>query len=204
MLKNLVAMAMMASVAIAPSQVFAATPEPVSQDVTSVAGVYLLDDFSVTADSSSVGFNVVLRRNEDGTFSQTVTDISEPVAIPYASVEGSLDWALFHLEFEDWENSRGDLKYFVAADEPLMHIYADEVFLEIANRLLDKDDRTLYRESIDEPVNGLTRLTMPLAYNVNTRNESVLYMGFKNVSIRTIYGETGSFVNVSQNIYEGT
>ena len=72
----------------------------------------------VTPEQLSDGVTVVLTKNEDGTFEQTIFYDTDLAAIPQpmATSDGELEWAIFHLGFNDWNDDTGRLYFTISAD----------------------------------------------------------------------------------------
>lgn len=81
-----------------PVQVSAAIPEMME-----------IQEINVTTEELADGITVLMTRNADGTYSQSVYSREESIVVPRAADDGVIDWAKFHLGFRNWENNCGDL-----------------------------------------------------------------------------------------------
>ena len=79
----------------------------------------LLPEIEVTAAQLSDGITVLLTRNDDNTYTQTIYTNPADVPMLLATADGVIDWAEFHLGFKDWTNYSNELYFNVSSDEPL-------------------------------------------------------------------------------------
>ena len=155
-----------------------------------------LDDIEVTPEQMADGMTIVLIKNEDGTFEQRVcydTDF-ESIPQPMAAADGELEWASFHLGFNDWNDDTGRLYFTIAADEPMSKVTGN-AYVKSTSFLRPK---TFYSDSFDKKLNGSMNTSRTLKDNVDTGDVEKVRVGFSNVVLVTIADEKGYFSNTSQ------
>ena len=155
-----------------------------------------IDDIEVTSEQLSDGVTVVLTKNEDGTFEQTVscdTDIAS-IPQPMATADGELEWAAFHLGFNDWNDDTGRLYFTISADEPMSKVKGN-AYVQSTSILFPA---TYYSDSFDEALGGSMNTSCTLKDNVDTGDEDKVRVGFSSVVLTTVANEKGYFSNTSQ------
>lgn len=155
-----------------------------------------IDDIEVTSEQLSDGVTVVLTKNDDGTFDQTVccdTDLAF-IPQPMATADGELEWAKFHLGFVDWNNDTGRFYFTISADEPMSKVTGN-AYVKSTSILFPS---TYYSDSFAKKLNGSMNTSRTLQEDVNTGEEEKVRIGFSNVVLVTTAGEKGYFSNTSQ------
>ena len=155
-----------------------------------------IDDIEVTPEQLSDGVTVVLTKNNDGAFEQTVYYDTDPASIPQpmATADGELEWAKFHLGFVDWNDDTGRLYFTISADEPMSKVTGN-AYVESTSILFPE---TYYSDSFNKKLNGSMNTSRTLQEDVNTGDEEKVRVGFSSVILSTVAGEKGYFSNTSQ------
>lgn len=162
-----------------------------------------IQDIEVSIDQLSDGVTVLLTRNEDGTFDQTVfyddvvfseDIIADNVNQTRATADGVLEWATFHVGFNNWNNDTGRLYYTVSADEPMYNI-TGSAYVKSTSILFPT---TYYSSSFSSLLYGYTTASRVLDDDVDTGDEDKVRVGFSSVTMNTVAGETAYFGSGSQ------
>lgn len=155
-----------------------------------------IDDIEVTAEQLADGVTVVLSKTEDGTFEQAVyydTDFGS-IPQPMATADGELEWAAFHLGFNDWNADTGRLYFTISADEPMSKVTGN-AYVKSTSVLFPA---TYYSDSFNKKLNGSMNTSRTLQEDVDTGDEDKVRVGFSGVILVTVAGEKGYFSNASQ------
>lgn len=172
------------------------TLAPTTSTMAAESQVIEIDDIEVTPEQLSDGVTVVLTKNEDGTFEQTVfydTNIAS-IPQPMATADGILEWAAFHLGFNDWNDDTGRLYFSISADEPMSKVTGN-AYVKSTSILFPA---TYYSDSFDKELNGSMNTGRTLRDNVDTGDEDKVRVGFSSVVLTTVADEKGYFSNTSQ------
>ena len=151
-------------------------------------------EISAAADQSDGGITVVIIFNDDGTYEQTVYSNLSSVSVPAATADGELEWAIFHLGFKDWNDDTGDLYFTVSADEPMWKI-SGTAYVRSTSILFPS---YYYNDPFSENLYSSYNSSRILATDIDTEDETEVRVGFKNVILYTIAGDTATFSNASQ------
>lgn len=172
------------------------TLAPATSTMAAESQVIEIDDIEVTPEQLSDGVTVVLTKNEDGTFEQTIfydTDLAG-IPQPMATSDGELEWAIFHLGFNDWNDDTGRLYFTISADEPMSTV-AGNAYVKSTSILFPT---TYYSNSFSKSLYGSMNTSRTLKDDVDTGDKDKVRVGFSGVVLTTVAGETGYFSNTSQ------
>ncbi len=172
------------------------TLAPATSTMAVESQVIEIDDIEVTPEQLSDGVTVVLTKNEDGTFEQTVyydTDIAS-IPQPMATADGELEWAVFHLGFNDWNDDTGRLYFTISADEPMSKVTGN-AYVKSTSYLFPT---TYYSDSFNKKLNGSMNTSRTLQDDVDTGDAGKVRVGFSGVVLVTVANEKGYFSNTSQ------
>lgn len=171
---------------IAPSVQVFAEESPVTE----------IEDIEVTPEQLIDGVTVVLVKNNDGTFEQIVYSDTDFAAVPQpaATADGVLEWAAFHLGFNNWNNDTGRLYFTISADEPMKKVTGN-AYVKSTSILFPT---TYYSDSFNKSLGGSMNTSRVLYENVDTGDEDRVRVGFSNVVLLTVADEYGYFSNTSQ------
>lgn len=155
-----------------------------------------IEDIEVTPDQLADGVTVVLVKTEDGTFEQTVYYNTDLASIPQTmdTADGELEWAAFHLGFNNWNNDTGRLYFTISADEPMSKVTGN-AYVKSTSIL---NPQTFYSDSFDKNLNGSMNTSRTLKEKVDTGDEEKVRVGFSSVVLVTVADEKGYFSNASQ------
>lgn len=169
---------------------------PATSTMAAESQVIEIGDIEVTPEQLSDGVTVVLTKNEDGTFEQTIFYDTDLAAIPQpmATSDGELEWAIFHLGFNDWNDDTGRLYFTISADEPMSTV-AGNAYVKSTSILFPT---TYYSNSFSKSLYGSMNTSRTLKDDVDTGDEDKVRVGFSGVVLTTVAGETGYFSNTSQ------
>lgn len=155
-----------------------------------------IEDIEVTPEQLIDGVTVVLVKNNDGTFEQVVYSDTDFAAVPQpaATADGVLEWAAFHLGFNNWNNDTGRLYFTISADEPMKKVTGN-AYVKSTSILFPT---TYYSDSFNKSLGGSMNTSRVLHENVDTGDEDRVRVGFSNVVLLTVADEYGYFSNTSQ------
>ncbi len=162
---------------------------------------FKFDDLEFTPTELNDGVTVIFKKNSDDTFSRTVVTDSENIMAQnnteasLASVnDGQLEFATFHLGFNHWNNDKGRLYFEVNSDEPLSRVsgHAYVKGLSILN------GQTFYDSTFSKKARSQYHITKTLKEHVNTGKEKKVRVGYSDVYLTIITGDSYSLGNASQ------
>lgn len=185
-IKNLFLFGVIASVFVTPMNAFASSAN--KSDIAET------QEITITPEQLVEGVTVLIVFNDDGSWSQFVYDNEATIPVPAATADGELEWAKFHLGFKDWNNDTGDLYFTVSADEAMSKI-SGTAYVESTSWLFPK---SYYDSSFSEKLYSSYNTSRTLATDVDTEDETEVRVGFRNVILSTIAGDSGAFSNSSQ------
>lgn len=111
-----------------------------------------------------------------------------------ATADGELEWAAFHLGFNDWNDDTGRLYFSISADEPMSKVTGN-AYVESTSILFPT---SYYSDSFNKPLNGSMNTSRTLQDDVDTGDEDKVRVGFSSVVLTTVANEKGYFSNTSQ------
>lgn len=155
-----------------------------------------IDDVEVTAGQLADGVTIVLTKNEEGIFEQTVyydIDFSS-IPQPTATADGELEWAVFHLGFNNWNDDTGRLYFTISADEPMSKVTGN-AYVKSTSWLFPE---TFYSDSFSKKLSGSMNTSRTLKEKVDTGDEEKVRVGFSSVVLLTTADEKGYFSDTSQ------
>lgn len=156
------------------------------------------DELVVTVGQLKDGITVLITINKDGTFTQCIYDDISSIPQPAATADGELEWAVFHLGFNNWTDTTNSLYFTVSADEPMSKVYGT-AYVDATSLLFPK---SYYNSSFTKYLGSAFTATRTLASNIDVGDETEVRIGFKNVILVTTAGDNGSFVNTAQTVYK--
>ena len=123
----------------------------------------------VTKEQLEDGVTIVLAKNEEGTFEQTVyydIDVSSNPQ-PTATADGELEWAEFHLGFNHWNDDTGRLYFTISADEPMSKVTGN-AYVKSTSIFSSKP---FYSDTFKKKLYGSMKTSRTLKENVDTGDE---------------------------------
>lgn len=170
-----------------------ATPAHAFASSAKVPQKMSLSEIEVTAAQLSDGITVLLTRNDDGTYTQSIYTNPEDVPMLLATADGVIDWAEFHLGFKDWTNYSNELYFNVSSDEPLDKIEG-KAYVK-STSILNPEE--YYSDSFEAKLYGSSNTGRQLSSGVDTKDAIKVRVGFKSVWLMTISGDYCKFKNDS-------
>lgn len=153
-----------------------------------------LDDIEATINQLADGVTVVLTKTADGTFEQNIYYDTFSIPRPRATADGVLEWAEFHLGFNDWNDDTGRLYFTISADEPMYGV-SGSAYVKSTSVL---HPATFYSDTFDKYLNGSMNTSRTLYEDLYTEDEEKVRVGFSGVVLVTLAGDKGNFSNASQ------
>lgn len=153
----------------------------------------LLPEIEVTAAQLSDGITVLLTRNDDNTYTQTIYTNPADVPMLLATADGVIDWAEFHLGFKDWTNYSNELYFNVSSDEPLDKIEG-KAYVKSTSYLNPEE---YYSDSFKTNLYGSSNTGRQLSSGVDTKDATKVRVRFKDVWLMAISGDYCVFKNDS-------
>lgn len=157
-------------------------------------------EISTTVDQLQDGITVLVKMNDDGTYTQKVYNEEENIPSQYSTpgqgtgADGVLSWAVFHLGFKYWTNYSNDLYYTISSDEP-MNIVRGTAYVKSTSIL---NPKTYYNKPFTGYLRGSTNTSRSLKEGVDMDGATAVIVGFSNVKMTTVAGKTASFGSASQ------
>lgn len=139
------------------------------------------------------GPTVVFVRNDDGALDYKLVSTNNQIGsvIPYDyMVDGVIDWAIFHLGF----NFDGTLYFTVESDEPLYKV-SGNAYVKSTSIL---SPQTFYNNRFSVLLEGSTSTSRFLSQRINCNGESSVRVGFNDVIITSISGDSIAMANNSK------
>ncbi len=155
-----------------------------------------IGDVEVTKEQLEDGVTIVLAKNEEGTFEQTVyydIDVSS-IPQPTATADGELEWAEFHLGFNHWNDDTGRLYFTISADEPMSKVTGN-AYVKSTSIFSSKP---FYSDMFKKKLYGSMKTSRTLKENVDTGDEKKVRIGFSSVVLLTTANQKGYFSDTSQ------
>lgn len=150
-----------------------------------------IDDFSANVDiENKATFIAYKNEKDDIAVSEFSPEITE--SLTYTPGDGVLEYAVFHIGFNNWKNTTGDLYYTITCDE-LLKTVAGTAYVKEKNLLFPE---TYYEDKWYDTLNpATTTATRILKSNIYVGNVTEVKVGFKNVTFTTLADRGGSFSN---------
>lgn len=156
-----------------------------------------INNFSASIDvEDGATFIAYKNTNNDVVIGEYTPEITK--SLSYTPGDGVLEYAVFHLGFNNWTNSTGSLYYTITADEYLKTVAGTAYVKE--NTALFPD--TYYEDKWYTTLNPATTTATRTLASVNVGSATKVKVGFKNVTFTTLKGEGGSFTNQSKVVYK--
>lgn len=154
-----------------------------------------IPEMTLSLNQLTDGISILITQNNDGSYSQEVFDDLSQIAVPTATEDGVLEWAVFHLGLKDWTSSSNCLYYTLSADEFIKTI-SRTAYVRPTNLLIND---YYYNKSLPSEVYS-SNTSRVLQYNIDVEGDTKVVVGYKNVVIRTMSGGTGSFTNSQKTV----
>lgn len=149
-----------------------------------------ISETTISLEQLRNGISILITKNSEGDYSQEVVEDLSQIAVPAATADGVLEWAVFHVGLKDWTSTSNCLYYTLSADEYVRSIDGI-VYVKPTNLLTNK---YYYRNYLPSEVysNNTSRV---IKNNIDVENATRVVVGFENVTIKAISGDSGSFKN---------
>lgn len=183
LIKSLLSLCMAVCISVIPLHAFASSQ--ISYEIP-------FNEIEVTSSQLSDGITVLITRNSDNTYTQSIYTNPADVPVVIDTADGIIDWAKFHLGFKDWTNYSNELYFTVTSDEPLKRITGNAYV-----KSTSVWGPTYFDEDFDENLNGSSNTGRQLSSGVDTEDDTKVRVGFKNVWLMSISGDYCVFENDS-------
>ena len=143
------------------------------------------------------GVSVVMQKDENGnTYSYVCEDPSQiPMMCSYD--DGSIEMAILHLGFKNWNDNKGSLYFSFESDEATASLQGN-FYVKTTGWFPD----TYWSGSNSYNMFGCFSTTRYIKQGIDVGDSTEVRVGFSSVTFETIYGETGWFSNSAQNVYK--
>ncbi len=182
------------SMAMVVSMLFGASLTTYADEISTQSSQnFELQDIELSSDKLADGVSVVMNIDDNGNVSQQVYcgDFESQREVK-ATADGVLEWAIFHLGFNDWNEDTGRLYFTIEADEPITYVVGN-AYVKSTSLI---SSIYYYNDVINDNMYKQFKGTRVVCENVDTGSADKVRVGFSNLSFGTI-ASYGSFANDS-------
>lgn len=154
-------------------------------------------EFEFCVEDLKDGVSIVMTKDENGDVYSYVCENIEGVPMTCSFDDGSIEVAILHVGFKNWNSNKGSLYFSFECDEATTSLQGN-FYVKTTGWF----PKTYWSGSNSYNMFGCFATTRYIKQGIDVGDADVVRVGFNSVTFKSVYGEKGWFSNVAQNVYK--